>query len=357
MNRIGWFLASAVLGVLVPQGCSSAVSGVPSSQPDAWASSADAASIDSARSPGPPVDAGGVTGPRLLSETGLYSDLAARTVAPGVLPYGVRYPLWSDGAEKRRYLLLPPGTKIDTDTMDEWAFPAGTKAWEEFMVDGKRVETRFLWKQGRGEGEKQWWMVSYVWRADGSDAEAAPDGVRGASGTRHDAPSRLGCQLCHTDVRDALIGVSALQLSTPADNGFLRKLVAEGRLSTPPARDFQAPGSGAVQEALGHIHGNCGHCHNERAVSLITQSDMRLRLLVSETSPEQTQIHRTTVGVKMKHVLPPNIDIAIVPGDPDRSQFWVRMNMRDLNGMPPLDTRRLDPVGSAAVRDWIFGLR
>ena len=38
-----------------------------------------------------------------------------------------RYPLWSDGAEKQRYLSLPPGTQIDTSNMDDWKFPVGTR--------------------------------------------------------------------------------------------------------------------------------------------------------------------------------------------------------------------------------------
>ncbi len=350
-------LASILVGGLALEGCSTAATGAPPSPPDASAPPLDGAAVDSAVPPSPPRDAGIVTGPRLLSETGLYSDFAARTLAPGVVPFTVRYPLWSDGSEKSRYLLLPAGTRIDTGTMDDWAFPVGTKAWKEFRISGKLVETRLLWKRRQEEGERSWWMVSYVWRADGSDAEAAPDGVKDVAGTSHDVPSQLGCQTCHTDVRDALVGVSAMQLSTPTNDGPLRRLAAEGRLSAPPPRDFQAPGTGIVQEALGYMHGNCGHCHNERAVRLATQSDMRLRLLVSETSPEQTQIHRTTVGVKMKHIFPPDIDTAVVPGAPEKSELWVRMNLRDTSAMPPLGTEKVDPAGSEAVRGWILGLR
>ena len=40
--------------------------------------------------------------PALLSATGLYQSIAAKTLAPGVLPFTPQFPLWSDGAEKRR---------------------------------------------------------------------------------------------------------------------------------------------------------------------------------------------------------------------------------------------------------------
>ena len=48
-----------------------------------------------------------------LSQTGLYRDFASRTVDASIFQYTPRYPLWSDGAEKQRYLSIPAGTTID----------------------------------------------------------------------------------------------------------------------------------------------------------------------------------------------------------------------------------------------------
>ncbi|HEX3135832.1 MAG TPA: hypothetical protein VHX44_19880 [Planctomycetota bacterium] len=45
--------------------------------------------------------------PALLSQTGVFSDIAALTPAAGLLPYEVNAPLWSDGARKQRWLLVP----------------------------------------------------------------------------------------------------------------------------------------------------------------------------------------------------------------------------------------------------------
>src|SRR5262245_20803994 len=72
--------------------------------------------------------------PQALSETGLYRDIATRGLAAGVISYDVRYELWSDGAEKQRYLYLPPGTQIDSSDMDGWRFPIGTKVWKTFST-------------------------------------------------------------------------------------------------------------------------------------------------------------------------------------------------------------------------------
>lgn len=127
-----------------------------------------------------------------------------------------------------------PRARRSTRALDEWAFPVGTNAWKEFRVGGKLVETRVLWKQKAEEGADAWWMASYVWRADGSEAEVALDGVQSALGTTHDVPSQFDCEKCHT--RHALIGVSATQLTKPGGDGFLAKLKSESRLSHPRRR-------------------------------------------------------------------------------------------------------------------------
>ncbi|MCK5942315.1 MAG: hypothetical protein KAI24_10130, partial [Planctomycetes bacterium] len=67
--------------------------------------------------------------PARLADTGLYADFARREVAADVLPYSPVYALWSDGANKRRWLWLPPGTHIDGSDPDAWRFPIGTRLW------------------------------------------------------------------------------------------------------------------------------------------------------------------------------------------------------------------------------------
>src|SRR5262245_3812814 len=78
--------------------------------------------------------------------TGLYADWASKTVAPDVQPFAPGTPLWSDGARKQRWIQLPAGATIDTTNPDEWVFPVGTKAWKEFSLGGRKVETRLFQK-------------------------------------------------------------------------------------------------------------------------------------------------------------------------------------------------------------------
>src|SRR4051812_19214908 len=82
--------------------------------------------------------------PAHLRDTGLYADAAMTSVAPGILPFSPQYPLWTDGAAKRRWIRLPPGATIDASRADAWEFPVGTKLWKEFSFGGRRAETRMI---------------------------------------------------------------------------------------------------------------------------------------------------------------------------------------------------------------------
>jgi hypothetical protein len=275
------------------------------------------------------------TGPALLSQTGLYADFAARTPADGVLPYSVRYQLWSDGAEKSRFLWLPPGQTIDNTFADTWNFPVGTKAWKEFRVGAEAVETRYLEKTG--PGRLDWLRVAFVWREDGTDADAAPDGVRDARGTTHDVPSTVLCLQCHTGAPDGLIGVSAA-----------------GRFTASPAASYAVPGTGVVQDALAYLHSNCGHCHgNYHPIADIRT--LRLWLPVGLTAPEDAPVYQTAIGLTTYHNVQ-GTTVALVPGDPDASQIPTRMSLRGGEQMPPVGTEVVDEPAVATIRAWIEGM-
>jgi hypothetical protein len=155
--------------------------------------------------------------PDRLSATGLYADTTAGTLAEGVYAFTPRFELWSDGAAKRRWIHLPPGTAIDTRDPDSWVFPEGTRLWKEFVRDGTRVETRLLFKHG--PEPQAWTPVAYIW--DGDDARLAADGAANAAGTAHDVPSAAQCRGCHGGTRSSVLGFSAVQLPIVGEPGEL----------------------------------------------------------------------------------------------------------------------------------------
>ncbi len=292
--------------------------------------------------------------PQWLSETGLYqADMT--TLGSGVQEFQPQFPLWSDAAAKRRWVSLPAGTTIDTSDMDFWSYPVGTKLWKEFTRDGVRVETRLIEKRADG-----WFMMAYQWNDAQTDAEARPGGVQDASGTNHDIPSQEDCESCHGKMKDRVLGFSALQLSHSGPGVTLSALRASNALSAPPAADFAVPGDTTEQAALGYLHANCGHCHNEKSPLILTRTNLQLWLLTDRLDTVvNTPTYQTSVGVNITPTADPapGATLRIAPGDAATSATFIRMNSRGPEyQMPPVGTEDVDAEGLAAVQAWIQSL-
>jgi cytochrome c553 len=247
-------------------------------------------------------------------------------------------------------LELPEGQAIDTRDMDSWQFPVGTRLWKEFSVEGMRVETRLLQKVGAAEAD--WSAAAYVWLADGSDAVIAPAGEQNVAGTAHDVPAAAQCFACHGGRASRVLGVSAIQLSHGGspDEELLDTLEEQGRLSDPPAREFAPPGDETARAALGFLHANCSHCHNQRrparpgARCFDPEKSFDLSLYTTELSEVvDTAAYRTSV------------DGVLIPGDPEHSELYRRAESGSvlLRRMPPLATKVPDAEALAALSAWI----
>src|SRR4029079_14644102 len=104
---------------------------------------------------------------------------------PGVIPYSVNSPLWSDGAYKERYFAIPEHAAndfhIDLSKKNGWDFPDETVLVKSFALETtagdekspRWIETRFLTKQAG-----HWVGYSYLWNDEQTDAElVAADGL------------------------------------------------------------------------------------------------------------------------------------------------------------------------------------
>jgi hypothetical protein len=302
--------------------------------------------------------------PETLAATGLYTDFATLRVDPRHLPFSPQYPLWTDGAAKRRWISLPPGTAIDGSDPEAWVFPVGTRIWKEFSFGGRRVETRYL--EHKGEG--RWLYAAYAWSEDGREAPLVS--IRGrraayplGNGKAHAIPGVTDCKACHEGGRSRVLGFSALQLSSdrdpqaphaePATGIDLTFLVEKGLLvgyeDTAPRIEAR---SGTERAALGYLHGNCGHCHNERG------SLSNLGLFLRHVFGERPQpAVATTFGHPVKKPAPGQSADAvsrIAPGDPDTSAVIERMSSRyPALQMPPLGTEAIDEEAVSLLRRWI----
>lgn len=301
--------------------------------------------------------------PPKLSGTGLFLDVTTGELSPCARPFEPRFWLWTDGAEKRRYVYLPDGAVIDDADADAWQLPAGARLWKEFsVVDGSgalsRVETRVLWRTGEG-------MLAgaYVWDDDGADATLRLDGVTDVRGAAHDVPDQTACTVCHGDgAAMRPLGFQAVQLSRADETGGAPRaglryddLVAEGRIQARPEPSL--PGDALDKQVLGWLHVNCGSCHREGGS--MQDDPLRLALAVSARTLEDTAVIRTAVGQIAAASPLEDVQTLITAGDPDASLVFHRASARDGDGglqMPPLGTERVDPEGMAALRAWIVRL-
>jgi hypothetical protein len=313
---------------------------------------------------GPCADAG--VPPSTLECAGLYSDFAAKTLADGVEPYAPATPLWSDGAEKERWIQLPPGQKIDVKNPNEWVFPVGTKLFKQFTYRGKKVETRLFQKT-----KPNFWVhATYKWNADDSATtisfgETIPF-TDEAGATPWVIPAPEDCDSCHRGRTDRILGFEAVNLGLQGATGLtLDELAKRGLLSAaPPQTSLRIgdDGTGFNAPALAWLHTNCGlTCHNSNENAIAYGAKMVLRLdpaWLDGTPPTSTwDPLRTTVGVPaVSGSLAGTPRIA--PGDPEGSAIFQLIHQRGELQMPPPPLSRLvDTADVANVAVWILHLQ
>jgi hypothetical protein len=348
--------ALAFVGLLTACDSSGTVALVPDASSDA--SPLDAADVDSAdAATGPCADAG--VPPSTLSCTGLYADLGTKQLAANAWAYTPAYPLWSDDAQKARWIELPAGTTIDVSNPDEWVFPVGTKLFKEFRVGGKRVETRMFQKTT----STFWVYATYAWNGDDSEATINYGGPVpvGDAGATWNIPSNDDCNECHRGRQDRILGFEQVGLGLPGAQGLtLAQLAAQGLVTPAPASvslTVGDDGTGLDGLALGWVHVNCGvTCHNSNPAAAGYGAGMLLRLHAADLdggppSPAW-DVLKTTVDV-------PCVSGAvagqprIVPGDPADSVVYQLMDERGTLQMPPIASLLVDVPDVTVVRAWI----
>jgi cytochrome c553 len=304
----------------------------------------------------------GLVAPRLLSQTGLYSDAASLTIDTRNRSFSPQYPLWSDGAAKRRWVQLPAGSTIDISNPERWEMPIGAKFWKEFSFNGRRIETRLLWRTGRD----RWVFASYAWNGAQTDAELAPDTgiadvVEIEAGKRHSIPSLTECRACHDSNRTELLGFNALQLSDDRDPNALHaeplsndmvtlKTLIDEHLVSPRRTDLVAnppridAASPLTRAALGYLKSNCGSCHNMEGSIAALGLDLR------------NNVECSAVGRRGHWIVPeaPAESRIINPGHPEASALLRRMrSRRPLSQMPSIGTVVVDRQAVEFFTNWI----
>ncbi|SFD62956.1 hypothetical protein [Pseudoalteromonas denitrificans] len=316
--------------------------------------------------------------PILLSDSCLYFNYLQHRISPQLIMFTPNYQLWSDGANKSRWIYLPENSQIDTQNPDRWIFPVGTQIFKEFRKTPKqsnteiKVETRHFQKITPGEGIDSWLINTYIWNKEQTDAKLA-FATKNVLNTDHNIPSEQDCVDCHKGNTDIVLGFDAIQLSDEqAKHAFghgpkrqknewtLKSLLAANKL-THSINSPLLPGTVLEQKALGYLHANCGNCHNPLGHAAEQDAKhLKFRHKLSFDSLDKTDVYKTAVNKPtLNFTATPYI---ILGGEDDelalyQSALFLRMNSLDENyRMPMLATEKIDYQALDLMHKWILTL-
>jgi uncharacterized repeat protein (TIGR03806 family) len=297
------------------------------------------------------------TFPTTLSTTGCFDPSDVKKPGPALIPYTVNHPLYSDGAQKERFVALPDGKTIDINASGDMDLPVGSVLIKHFRVDDKLVETRLLVHHDDGD----WGGYSYKWNDDQSDAVLLPASeVRTLpSGKSWTYPSRNECLQCHTVQSGRSLGLDvqqqngdllyaqtnriANQLRTWQHMGlFTQPLVVDDTLPKLPALDdVTVP---VETRARAYLHVNCSNCHQPGGTGQ-GNADFRVTTSFADMHICNVRPQEGNLDVNGAHLLS--------PGAPERSLISLRMHRLSAGRMPLLGSAIVDVTGTQLIDSWI----
>jgi hypothetical protein len=354
--------------------------------------------------------------PTKLSDSGLFLSVKDHQMQPGMLPYSVNAPLWSDGAHKERWVGVPGTARVDYKRNRGWGFPDQTVIVKSFALEREEgkpetrrwVETRFLTKQGN-----EWSGYSYRWNDEQTDAVLVDTKghdqdftIQTKSGQRVQRwhyPSRSECMVCHSRAAEWVLGLSEVQMNKAHNYGSCteNQLVVWERLGmfnpfnyAQHVREIltdeleqQGLPEAKIKEAIAKQLAT----RNQREApetTLFPLAPERYRKLVDPYDPKadlnaraRSYLHSNcaqchveagggnalmelefiTKAEKMRlfDVKPVHSTFGIAdarliaPGVPERSVLLHRLSHRTQGHMPPLATRIVDQAAVDMLRAWI----
>ena len=296
-----------------------------------------------------------------------------------VLPYDVATPLFTDYAEKARFVWMPKGTSANYNKDEALDFPEGTILiknfyyWNDFRdhTKGKKIiETRLLVKEKKG-----WNTNNYLWNEEQTDATLDVVGKTipikwinkngELMGTNYSVPNKNQCKNCHNFNNTFMpIGPKVRNLNHDftyqegtknqmekwTEIGYLKGFVAADNIHNKLPK-WNDPKSGTLeQRAKAYLESNCAHCHRPEG----NANTSGLFLLTTDHNPESWGIMKSPVAAGKGSG---NRLFDIVPGKPEASILTFRMESLDVDAMMPEIGRTMVHIeGVQLIKDWIANM-
>jgi uncharacterized repeat protein (TIGR03806 family) len=306
-----------------------------------------------------------------LSEYGFFvGKLSDLNPSLSVHFYSLNTPLFSNYAEKIRFVKIPEGSMAKYHPTEVFEFPVGSILIKNFYypIDFRKpdkgrklIETRLLINQPDG-----WEALPYIWNEDQTDAFYDPAGETktisyiNANGkkvtTSYAIPNKNQCKGCHVRNEKLLpIGPSARQLNRTSENGANQlkqwkdlSLLDTAPVDAPRLAVWDDQSSGDLNaRARAYLDANCGHCHSRTGPA----STSGLFLDVYEKDFSHLGVNKPPVAAGRGAG---NNLVDIKPGDPNKSIMLYRMNTTDpAIAMPEIGREQIHKEGVELIAEWI----
>ena len=220
-----------------------------------------------------------------LSDYGFFTNLSKQIPTEGVLPYDLNSALFSDYADKLRFVYVPAGGFAEYHPDEVFDFPTGSVLIKTFAylndfpeseLDPQLLETRLLIRHDDG-----WKNVSYIWNKEQTDAYKSIAGKTISTqfvneygdmqDIRYRVPNINQCKECHQSGKEIKpIGpkarnlnhdydyenISMNQLDRWADESWI-----DSQISYNTMPDWSDASIDLDSRARAYLDINCGHCH------------------------------------------------------------------------------------------------
>lgn len=310
-----------------------------------------------------------------LSEYNFFiGRLADLVPSKGVIPYDINMALFSNYAEKLRFIKLPDGQQADFTSEGVLDLPKGTVIIKNFYYEndfrkpgkGRRIlETRLLVNEVDG-----WTAYPYVWNDEQTESfyDVAGD-IKKVYYTNRDGksiaidyiiPNKNQCKGCHVrDNKMLPIGPTAMQLNKDyaygngkqnqliywQQQGLLHKLPPINTVEKLPAIDDRS--QSIDSRARAYLDVNCGTCHHPQGPA----NTSGLFLHYDQDASVELGIMKSPVAAGRgagKNAFD------IVPGKPHKSILSFRMQTNDPGiAMPELGREQIHKEGVKLIKEWI----
>ncbi|MEO6335863.1 MAG: PQQ-dependent sugar dehydrogenase, partial [Verrucomicrobiota bacterium] len=308
--------------------------------------------------------------PATLIGTGAFADVATLTTNPGIVPYEVNVPFWSDNAKKTRWFSVPnTNLTIAFNRTNNWQFPTGTVWIKHFDLEltngvpasAKRLETRLIVKNSNGI-----YGVTYRWGNSLTNATLVPEEGMDEAFAINDGgnmrtqvwhyPSRSECLTCHTPVAGLALGFNTAQLNRDFDySGITDNQILAlnhvgyfssslSNLNTLPALAHATNSAVSTEYRVrSYLAANCVQCHQPGGSALGTW-DARVTNPLSASG---------ILNGGLINNLGDTNNRVIVPNDLTHSVLLTRISISGSSRMPPLASSLIDTQAVNLVSAWI----